>query len=710
MGSIKNRILIYFCTTVAIIILVILLAVHLTLRGGIDNQFSDLVQEAKSREEERLNTYQNFLKKHLDIVGRDMASAALDIAANKELSENVDFVQLNVLSAYDLQLKTNVLIEQIAYSASLNSSDDLAEKRGNSYTLVEAGKVDFAVVTNLDQKVLSAYPQNKNVQAIEDFCSQWDVPALAREHGGVILTRNLPAQFLSALGLTSRGKNYEQGTVALVSVNLIKDEFDSTRAFLLAGKLLDHLDYALSSFHEATGIPAVIYVGNQAVSSAGMSSNGNQTALDGLRLEDSTEKILIQKGSEQAEIVTLNGQEYLAKTLPINAEDGKNLGLALAGLPLKEVHAMENNLEKHGQNMLKGVARWISGIGIMAMILFILLSLFISEDITKPIRRIALMVRDIAEGDGDLTVRLKEDRRDELSDLAQWFNVFMGKLQAMVIDIKKGSELLAISSSQISATASELASSSAQTSSSITQISTTMEEVKQTATLTSEKAEQVAYAAEASARHSESGEKATQEAVDGMNRIKEEVEFIAESIVKLSEQTQSIGDIIDAVGDLANESNLLSVNASIEAAKAGEYGKGFSVVAQEVKNLADQSKQATGQVRTILNDIQNATSTAVMATERGSKAVDTGVGLSGQSGESIRELAASVNQSSQAAAQIAASNRQQMAGMDQLSQAMMSIKDASLQNVDGARQLEGAISDMHELGQQMKELAGKFKV
>ena len=377
---------------------------------------------------------------------------------------------------------------------------------------------------------------------------------------------------------------------------------------------------------------------------------------------------------------------------------------------MEQVHAMENNLAQHGQTMLKGAAKWIAGIGVLAMGAFVLLSLFISEGITRPIRRIALMVQDIAEGGGDLTVRLKEEGRDELANLAKWFNVFMGKLQAMVVDIKEGSELLAVSSSQISSTASELASSSAETSSSISEISTTMEEVKQTATLTSEKAEIVADTADSAARHSEGGKKATQEALSGMDRIKEEMEFIAESIVKLSEQTQSIGDIIDAVGELANESNLLSVNASIEAAKAGEYGKGFSVVAQEVKNLSDQSKQATSQVRTILNDIQGATSTAVMATERGSKAVDSGVSLSSQSGHTIQALVESVDQASRAAAQIAASNRQQMAGMDQLSQAMMSIKDASLQNVDGARQLEGAISDMHELGQRMKELAGKFKV
>ena len=101
--------------------------------------------------------------------------------------------------------------------------------------------------------------------------------------------------------------------------------------------------------------------------------------------------------------------------------------------------------------------------------------------------------------------------------------------------------------------------------------------------------------------------------------------FIADSIVRLSEQSIAIGEIISSVGDLASQSNLLAVNASIEAAKAGEHGKGFAVVAQEVRSLAEQSKESTEQIRRILNDIQKAISSAVMATEQGGKTVENSV-------------------------------------------------------------------------------------
>jgi methyl-accepting chemotaxis protein len=188
------------------------------------------------------------------------------------------------------------------------------------------------------------------------------------------------------------------------------------------------------------------------------------------------------------------------------------------------------------------------------------------------------------------------------------------------------------------------------------------------------------------------------------------MESIAESIVRLSEQSQSIGEIIATVNDLAEQSNLLAVNAAIEAAKAGEQGKGFAVVAQEVKSLSEQSKQATAQVRTILGDIQRATSAAVLATEQGNKAVQAGVKQTTETGEAIRLLADSIAEAAQAATQIAASSQQQMVGMDQVALAMENIKQASVQNVSGTRQAEVAAQSLHELGQKLQQLAAQYKV
>jgi len=265
---------------------------------------------------------------------------------------------------------------------------------------------------------------------------------------------------------------------------------------------------------------------------------------------------------------------------------------------------------------------------------------------------------------------------------------------------------LSTSSAEILATTTQVASGAAETAASVSETTATVEEVKQTAQVASQKARNVSDSAQKASQVSQSGRKSVEEAMQGMQRIQEQMESIAESIVRLSEQSQSIGEIIATVNDLAEQSNLLAVNAAIEAAKAGEQGKGFAVVAQEVKSLAEQSKQATAQVRTILGDIQKATSTAVLATEQGSKAVQAGVKQTGETGEAIRLLADSVNEAAQAATQIAASSQQQMVGMDQVAQAMENIKQASVQNVSGTKQAEVAAQSLHELGQKLSDMIG----
>lgn len=195
-----------------------------------------------------------------------------------------------------------------------------------------------------------------------------------------------------------------------------------------------------------------------------------------------------------------------------------------------------------------------------------------------------------------------------------------------------------------------------------------------------------------------------------MNRIREQMESIADSVVRLSEQGQTIGEIIATVNDLAEQSNMLAVNAAIEATRAGEYGRGFAVVAQEVRSLAEQSKQATIQVRSILMELQKATSAAVMATEQGSKAVAQGVKQATDAGESIRALTGTSNEAAQAAIQIAASSQQQLIGMDQIASAISNIRQATSQNLAGTRQLEASAVSLQELGGRLKVLVERQRV
>ncbi|MBF0449982.1 MAG: methyl-accepting chemotaxis protein [Candidatus Magnetomorum sp.] len=346
---------------------------------------------------------------------------------------------------------------------------------------------------------------------------------------------------------------------------------------------------------------------------------------------------------------------------------------------------------------------------IMAIGLGLLLSFFLTRAIVSPILELSKNVSKVAKG--DLTIALKNmERKDEIGVLIEGFNEMVNNLQIQTKEMTEGAGTLAASISQISSTVAEMATSATETSSSVAEITATVEEVRQTVQVSNKKAGQVVEQSRRSEEISDNGRKSTEDTINGIKRIREEMEYIAESTVKLSEQTQSIGQIINSVNDIADQSNLLSVNASIEAAKAGEHGKGFAVVAQEVKSLAEQSKESTTKVTNILSDIQKATSAAVMATERGGKAVEIGVNLSAQAGEAIRALANNVKESSQAALQIASSSQEQLVGMDQLVEAMGNIKEGSTQNAEGARQLESAIQGLQSLASKLNSLSKKFTV
>jgi len=318
--------------------------------------------------------------------------------------------------------------------------------------------------------------------------------------------------------------------------------------------------------------------------------------------------------------------------------------------------------------------------------------------------------------------KLLEKARAELDEKVSFYTLTLtaAALFAVIVGLTIGFHLsrvitrelresiarLSSSSAEILATTTQVASGAAETAAAVSETTATVEEVKQTAQHASQKAKYVSDSAQKASNVSQAGRKSVEDAIQGMHRIREQMGSIAESIVQLSEQSHAIGQIIATVNDLAEQSNLLAVNAAIEAARAGEQGKSFGVVAHEIRSLAEQSKQATGQVRTILGDIQKATNIAVLATEQGNKAVEAGVKQSAATDEAIRLLSASINEAAQAATQIAASSHQQMVGMDQVAVAMSNIKEASEQNVAGTRQAELAAQGLYEMGIRLKTLVG----
>ena len=327
------------------------------------------------------------------------------------------------------------------------------------------------------------------------------------------------------------------------------------------------------------------------------------------------------------------------------------------------------------------------------------------ERLEETVAEYMIFVADVARG--DLSARLPLEKYghqdDPLVILGENLNGMVAHLQEINVEIKAMAQKLSSAASEILASTTQQSSSASEQSAAISQTTTTVDELKTIAEQSVARAQEVANASQRTVEVSRTGRQTVENSINSMIKIRNQVEGIAENILVLSEQTQQIGEITGTVSNIAAQSNMLALNASVEAARAGEYGKGFAVVAQEVRNLAEQSKQATAQIKAILSDIQKATNATVMATEEGTKGVEEGVHLVGQAQEVIDQLAGVIEESAQAAMQMVAGGRQQASGVEQIALAMQNINQATAQTLSSTRQAENIARELNQFADDLLE-------
>ncbi|WP_182865363.1 methyl-accepting chemotaxis protein [Stieleria mannarensis] len=263
---------------------------------------------------------------------------------------------------------------------------------------------------------------------------------------------------------------------------------------------------------------------------------------------------------------------------------------------------------------------------------------------------------------------------------------------------------LSIASSEISATMKQQSTGIEEQASAVTQTSAAVEEAARTAQESMHLANEVAEASRRADEVGRSGRKAIEDTRVSMNNVRERVESTADSILMLAERAQAIGEIITTVNEIADQTNLLALNAAIEASRAGDAGKGFSVVAAEVKSLAQQARQSTGQIREILSEIQHATNHAVLATEQGTQSVGDASDVVVKAEQTIEELVTMVGQASRVAARIVTASSQQATSMDQIADSMDQIDRTTRQAMAATHQTAHSAGDLNQLGQRLAEL------
>ncbi len=409
---------------------------------------------------------------------------------------------------------------------------------------------------------------------------------------------------------------------------------------------------------------------------------------------------LVKSGDEEATLAALR----TGSDLSVARDEFDTRMNDLTDLNIRQM----SDRQGYAQETFRKVSWLLIAAGAIGLLLAMVLGIVISRSIIKPLNEGVRMMQILSQG--DLSVRLKMNRLDEIGILTRSMDEFADILQKITAQTREAASGTTAATAEILAAVSQHTASANEQSAAINETTATVDEVRAAAEQTAQKANDVAHESQGAVVVSENGRQSVEAIMEGMTEIREKVQAIAQDILALSEQTQQIGEITATVNDIADQSNLLALNATIEAAKAGEQGKGFAVVAAEVRNLADQSKQATARVRSILGDIQRATNAAVLATEQGTKGVESGMTLAQQAGGVINQLAETIREAAQAAQQIAASAHQQNIGMEQISQAMKDINQATVQFVAGARQSQTAAENLNVMAQGLQKTVEFYRV
>ncbi|MEO8553299.1 MAG: methyl-accepting chemotaxis protein [Kofleriaceae bacterium] len=349
----------------------------------------------------------------------------------------------------------------------------------------------------------------------------------------------------------------------------------------------------------------------------------------------------------------------------------------------------------------------------------ILASLLIARSILGPLRHLRDGVDRVAGG--DLAHRITTRSKDESGQLAIAFNAMVASRKAAEErtaalseqrekTLEKMGEIaaqLASSAEELHATTSSQASGAQEQSAAVAETTAIVEQVVQTSQQAAERAQQVSDIAREASEVGSTGQDALGKATTTMENARNQANRVATSILSLAEQAQSIGEIIASVDDIAEQSNLLALNASLEAAHAGDRGRGFAVVATEMKSLAEQSKLATVQIRRLLGAIQKQSNEAVLMTEASTRGLGDAATAADSVGVALRSLAGAVTSASQAVAQIAASARQQSGGLQQINQAMRDVAGVANQNLATTRQVGQAARDLTTLGATLRDAFGQ---
>lgn len=474
-------------------------------------------------------------------------------------------------------------------------------------------------------------------------------------------------------------------------------EFKVVNGKLAVGDFVVNGDSSLPDrIKELCGGVATVFQGDVRVSTNVLKEDGSRAV--GTRLQGPAYEAVLKKGTSYRGEVDILGIPYFAAYDPIKNAQGHTIGVLFAGVPKAEFFA--------GFNTLKWVV-----IGIAALLLGLAVVI-----IRMSVHRLFLPFNDMhdalvtAQDEGDLSRRLNYVRNDEIGEMCRAFNGFMEKLTGIISTISESAEKLTGSGGILSSTSGFMASNADNIAAQTATVAVASEEMAATS---NDVAQNCALAADGSQRANDSalaGSAVVQETISVMNTIAERVKESARTVENLGSQSDQIGEIVGTIEDIADQTNLLALNAAIEAARAGEQGRGFAVVADEVRALAERTTKATKEIGAMIKSIQQQTREAVNSMEEGVSEVERGTAEAAKSGNALEDILEQINAVSMQVNQIATATEEQTVTTNEISNNIQQITEVIQGTAEVAKDSAGAADDLVSMAEELRNIVSQFRL